>query len=214
MRKLTRIHLDRFLARHASSERTLDIGAGGDVYAKYFPNRVTLDINPANSPDVVGDAHTLPFPDASFSSILCTELLEHVRHPDTVVGEMARVLAPGGTLVLTTRFVYPLHGVPRDYWRFTRYGLEALFEDWDIVELAPETREFETLAVLLQRIGFQSTMRPNWLGKLATYGLAASISLGNLLIIERFGDIERKKPLDHMMASGYHLVAKKRPQTA
>jgi SAM-dependent methyltransferase len=208
MRKITRKHLEQFLAKHASQERTLDIGAGGSSYGRFFPNRYSIDIDPARKPDLVADAHRLPFKDGEFSTILCTEVLEHLRDPRTAIAEMRRVLRPGGTLILTTRFVYPIHDAPGDYWRFTCYGLRELFKEWNIVELVPETIDAETVAVLLQRLGFQTKMRFNTLSKLVTYTLARIAPVGDRLIVKRYGDIGKKREEDHILASGYYMVAK------
>ncbi len=209
MKKITRKKLDQFLLRHASKVRTLDIGSGGSGYDRYFPNRVTVDIDPARKPDIVADAEHLPFKDGEFSFVLCTEVLEHVRNPREAISEMHRVLEPGGTLILTTRFVYPLHDTPHDYWRFTRYGMEELFRDWEIKELVPETIDAETIGVLIQRIGLQTRMRANKLAKALTFGLASLASLGNKLIRTRYGEIQKRTPEDHLLASGYYLVARR-----
>lgn len=213
MRKITRIRLDAFLKRHASDARTLDIGSGGSGYDRYFPNRVTVDIDPARKPDIVADAEHLPFKDGEFPLILCTEVLEHVLNPRAAIAEMHRVLEPGGTLILTTRFVYPLHDTlhdtPHDYWRFTRYGMEELFRDWEIQELVPETTDAETIGVLIQRIGFQTRMRANKLSKALTFGLASLAHFGNKLIRTRYGEIQKRTPEEHLLASGYYLVARK-----
>jgi ubiquinone/menaquinone biosynthesis C-methylase UbiE len=47
-----------------------------------------------------GDAHSLPFPDATFDTVVCTFGLCAIPDPDTAVAEMVRVLRPGGRLVL------------------------------------------------------------------------------------------------------------------
>lgn len=46
------------------------------------------------------DAHALPFPDASFDSVVCTYSLCNIPDPHLAVGEMQRVLRPGGRLIL------------------------------------------------------------------------------------------------------------------
>lgn len=48
----------------------------------------------------VGDAHKLPFRSATFDLVICTEVLEHVVEPESVVSELARVLKPGGRAVI------------------------------------------------------------------------------------------------------------------
>jgi ubiquinone/menaquinone biosynthesis C-methylase UbiE len=51
---------------------------------------------------VVGDAHPLPFRDASFDGLFAGELVEHLPDPEAGIEEFRRVLRPGGMLVLTT----------------------------------------------------------------------------------------------------------------
>lgn len=50
---------------------------------------------------VVGDALALPYPDGSFDSVIASEILEHIPDDVTAIGELARVLRPGGTLAVT-----------------------------------------------------------------------------------------------------------------
>jgi SAM-dependent methyltransferase len=207
--KLTRKKLDGFLATYATDARILDIGAGGSSYDRYFPNRVTIDIDPGRMPDIVGDAHALPFKDGEFSTVLCTEVFEHVRDPRQVASEMSRVLAPGGTLILTTRFVYPLHDTPHDHWRFTKYALRDIFAEWDIVTLEPEAGTFSTIGVLLQRIGFQTRLRGGKVTKACIYALAWVFDHLNWLVVKEYGDIKRSVTETDILASGYYLVCKK-----
>jgi SAM-dependent methyltransferase len=71
-----------------------------------------------------------PFPlrDASLDTIFCCSVLEHVPDPWTVLGEFRRVLRPGGHVILSVPFLFYLHDAPRDYFRFTRYGVQSLAE--------------------------------------------------------------------------------------
>ncbi|MGQ0645404.1 MAG: class I SAM-dependent methyltransferase [Elusimicrobiota bacterium] len=48
-----------------------------------------------------GDAETLPFPDAGFDRVVCSETLEHVRRPEAVLKEIHRVAKPGARVVIT-----------------------------------------------------------------------------------------------------------------
>jgi SAM-dependent methyltransferase len=47
------------------------------------------------------DAEALPFADATFDRVFCSEVLEHVLHPDKVIAEIVRVTKPDGRVVLT-----------------------------------------------------------------------------------------------------------------
>src|SRR6185503_15052093 len=86
------------------------------------PGRFTYSV-PA---DLTWDGVRIPLADGSIGSALLFEVLEHCADPAIVVREAWRVLAPGGVLLFSTPFVYPLHGVPFDYQRLTRFGLERL----------------------------------------------------------------------------------------
>lgn len=51
--------------------------------------------------DIVSDIWDIPLPDGSFDAVLCTEVIEHVPYPIETVRELARLLRPGGRLILT-----------------------------------------------------------------------------------------------------------------
>lgn len=73
------------------SRKMLSVGAGK---LKAYKNRVSLLHNPAEH---------LPFPDNIFDLVTCLEALEFMMHPHAVLRETARVLRPGGLLVITNR---------------------------------------------------------------------------------------------------------------
>ncbi len=210
MKKITRKNLEKFLEKYATTERVLDLGSGGSSYGSFFPNRITVDIDPKRNPDIVADAQKLPFKDGEFSFVLCTEMLEHTLNPFKVEEELRRVMAKGGTLILSTRFVYPLHDAPHDYWRFTKYGLTKLFEAWEIIELRAETETFSAIGALIQRVGFQTKLKLNKLAKFLLFATAWLLDRLNWLILEEYGDIGKTKKESQIMATGYYLAAKKK----
>jgi SAM-dependent methyltransferase len=208
-KKITRKNLDPFLAKYASDKKVLDIGAGGSGYHKFFPNRLSVDIDPERKPDVVADAHKLPFADGEFEMVLCTEVLEHVKNPKVVMDEIFRVLKPGGLIVLTTRFVYPIHDAPHDYWRYTKYGLMHQFRNFKIIEIVPEAGSFSTIAILLQRLAFQSKFKMDKLVKLKLFVLAWIIKHFDWLVVEEYSDIKKSAMEKDIMTSGYYVAARK-----
>jgi ubiquinone/menaquinone biosynthesis C-methylase UbiE len=85
--------------------------------------------------DVAGSIYDIPFPDESFDSIVCTQVFEHLAYPWKAVKEIRRVLKKGGCVLITVPQTSPLHGEPWDYYRYTHWGLEALFEDFELIEM-------------------------------------------------------------------------------
>jgi SAM-dependent methyltransferase len=71
---------------------------------------------------------TVPLPDGSADLVLSTQVLEHVADPAGYLAECARLLRPGGQLVLTTHGIMYLHRDPTDYWRWTCDGLVRVVE--------------------------------------------------------------------------------------
>ncbi len=130
-------------ARPYVSGDLLDVGCGHKPYAALFATQVRrhigLDYPPtvdqhmtvgyrAPQVDIYGDGTALPLRDAAVDTVLCTQVLEHCAEPGAVMAEIARVLKPGGHLVLTAPQEWGLHQEPHDYYRFTRYGLQHLAE--------------------------------------------------------------------------------------
>ena len=60
-----------------------------------------------------GNIESIPLPSNSVDIAFCCETLEHVLHPVTALGELGRVLTPGGLLVLTTPNYLSLLGLQR-----------------------------------------------------------------------------------------------------
>tara|TARA_Y100000310_G_C20648814_1_gene798227 strand:+ start:1009 stop:1680 length:672 start_codon:yes stop_codon:yes gene_type:complete len=212
-RKITRPRLEKFLQQYATDAETLDIGCGNDQYGELFPNRTTLDIEAREGVqvDIVADAHDLSqIEDGSFEVILCTEVLEHLHTPAQAISEFHRVLRPGGLLILSTRFIFPIHDAPGDYYRYTKYGLQHLLQAFEIEELKAETTTSETLAVLYQRIGFQCDTL--WLKpfKLLWFLKAKLMMCLKGIITKEYGDIRHTREEKEILSSGYYVAARKR----
>jgi SAM-dependent methyltransferase len=207
--KITREPLDRFLRLHATERLTLDVGASIGSYAMLFPNRIGIDIERAPGVHVVMDAHSLAFRDRSFDVVLATEILEHLPEPQRAVDEMRRVLRPGGSVVLTTRFLFPLHDAPGDYYRYTRYGLAHLFRQFDQVEIVEETDAMGTLAVLVQRLAIQADTVGSRAVSQVWHLVARVVRRLSFLITREYGDGRERRTVQPMMTSGYYLVARR-----
>ena len=162
--------VQRAAAAIPNGSRVLDAGAGPAPYRELFAHceYVTSDwehsIYPdAQSADIIAPIDALPVEDDSFDAVICTEVLEHVAEPGAAVRELHRVLRPGGTLWLTTPFVWELHEEPYDYCRYTPHGLEHLMLGAGFEEVAVERLGgyFATVGQLLRSAGSITTASPH-----------------------------------------------------
>jgi SAM-dependent methyltransferase len=210
-RKITRERLESFLKSHATEKYTLDLGSSWSPYAAHFPNRVSCDIEARKEVDVVADAHNLPFKDSEFEVILCSEVLEHLHTPEKAASEIWRVLKPGGELILTTRFMFPMHDVPHDYFRFTESGMKYLFREWTVEELIPETINFETMAVLIHRMALMMELRGGKFTRTLIFLLSKIVQHLGFLVTKEYGrrQMDGSGVAFNTFASGYYLYARK-----
>lgn len=209
--KLTNRHSKKILSKYANNGKTIDIGCGGSPYLEFFPNRIGVDIVERENVDIIADAHDLHiFKNGEFDNVLCTEALEHFHSPYIAIKEMNRVLKKGGLLILTTVFIFPLHDIPNDYYRFTEYGLRFLLRDFEIIEIVEDGNTLGTIAILFQRIGFQCETL--WLKPLRIFWLllARVINWFSFIITKNYGDVENKSIVKNIMTSGYCVVCRKK----
>ncbi|MBI4902301.1 MAG: class I SAM-dependent methyltransferase [Acidobacteria bacterium] len=137
----------RFALSLPRGARVLDAGSGEGKYRHHFAHTRYTGVDLAvgdmswdySGLDVVGDLSALPMADGTFEACLNIVTLEHVREPGAVVREMARVLKPGGRLLMAVPQDWEVHQSPNDYFRYTRYGLRTLLQDagFGSIELQP-----------------------------------------------------------------------------
>jgi SAM-dependent methyltransferase len=96
-----------------------------------------LDIKPLENVDLVMDAETMSetIPHGTFDYVVSTSMLEHTPRPWKVVDSIASVLKPGGICLLSVPWMFPLHGEPDDFWRFSMQGLRRLVFASGLVEV-------------------------------------------------------------------------------
>jgi SAM-dependent methyltransferase len=114
----------------------LDAGSGEGQYRSAFAHTCYVGVDLAvgstswdySGLDAIGNLERLPFCDTSFDAILCTQVLEHVTEPSTVLAEIYRVLKPEARLFLSAPQSWHQHQKPHDYYRYTSFGLRYLLE--------------------------------------------------------------------------------------
>jgi ubiquinone/menaquinone biosynthesis C-methylase UbiE len=153
----------RYLARpdRPPAPRVLDLGCGTgdsvDLFRSLEPRVQWTGADIERSPEVAErtrtdadfvtfDGERLPFADRSFDLVYCKQVLEHVRRPQPLLAEAARVLAPGGWLVGSTSHLEAFHS--NSVWNYTPYGLMLLAEQarLELVEVRPVIDAFTLIA--------------------------------------------------------------------
>jgi ubiquinone/menaquinone biosynthesis C-methylase UbiE len=98
------------------TDRVLDIGCGNGIYTQWLAKKcdvaVGIDHNQKNldwaktefphCEFVFSNGESLPFDDNSFGAVMLTEVLEHLQDDRATLKEIARVLRPGGVLLIST----------------------------------------------------------------------------------------------------------------
>ncbi|MCU0397122.1 MAG: class I SAM-dependent methyltransferase [Cyclobacteriaceae bacterium] len=142
------IHSELYPAfRTYAKGKLLDIGCGKKPYKSVLiglvDQHVGVDhidtLHNLNDVDIIGTAYSIPVDSNLFDTVICTDVIEHLEEPSDAIAEAHRVLKPGGIAIYTTPLFWHLHEQPRDFYRYTKFGLQYLFEKngFQIVSIIP-----------------------------------------------------------------------------
>ncbi|MEO1999908.1 MAG: methyltransferase domain-containing protein [Planctomycetaceae bacterium] len=178
-----------FLTRKYLGQVILDAGAGEGSLVRQLRQDCTqaevqgVDLAPKNRDVDQGDLTNLAYADACFDTVFCSEVIEHLTPEDTstVMRELARVLRPGGSLIVTTPFAETLAestvACPRCDCAFHRWGHQQSFVQGDFSQLADQAglvpEEIRTIRYSrLRRVMFlgQSLLKLPWLKRYIAQG--------------------------------------------
>jgi SAM-dependent methyltransferase len=154
--------------------------------------------------DYFGNVWEIEERDEAFDAILCTEVLEHVPYPNESIREFARLLKPGGVLLLTAPFSSLPHMEPYYFYGgFSRYYYRHFLEanGFEIKRIDPNGNAFEYLA--------QETVRSkqyirNPLLKIVYMLMAYGLTVPLLKLLARLDTVSNKS-----LVFGYHVKAVK-----
>ncbi|MBI1395526.1 MAG: methyltransferase domain-containing protein [Betaproteobacteria bacterium] len=160
-----------------AGSRVLDVGAGSCPYRGAFAHcryetqdfvqlgAEQLRYGSYGTIDYVCDARSIPVADASFDAVLCTEVLEHVPDPCAVVREIARVLRPGGILILTAPLGSGIHQEPYHFYGgYTPYWYRLFLGDVGFRDVTVEPNGGSFAFFAQECIRFVRATRPLRLG--------------------------------------------------
>jgi SAM-dependent methyltransferase len=178
----------------------LDLGCGEaplyGIYGALVTSITCVDwagsLHAVGHADVLADLNeTCPLPDETFDTILCTDVIEHLKHPERLLMDAARMLKPGGHLILGTPYLYPLHELPHDYFRCSASALDMMARDarLTVVELRPYGGYRHVMVVMLakklQHVPLVRSLVPG-LGLMRSHARATTaFPLGYLLVASK-----------------------------
>lgn len=132
----------------------LDLGCGQKPFQSLFPRGkfIGVDFDLNSDAEVIADNHRLPFKDNSFDAIIASEVLEHSADEYQFIKEMRRVAKKNALVYISLPFIFPLHGVPHDFNRFTKYKLNNLFKDDKIIFLEASNNIFASVFIFINMV--------------------------------------------------------------
>jgi len=172
--------------------RVLDVGCGNRPYEQLFDasEYVGLELDtPENrltkTADVYYSGTVFPFEPNSFDSVVCNQVFEHIFEPEAFLREIGRVLKNQGQLLLTVPFVWDEHEQPRDFGRYSSFGLRALLSrnGFEVLELRKTVDDIRVIFQMLNAYIFKKTcVRNPYLSLLLTLILIAPFNLAGTVL--------------------------------
>lgn len=189
----------------------LDAGSGRSPWKDSLRKRgvhvVSIDIEDRGAEvDLIGDLHDMHHVESgSMETVLCTQVLEHLSKPWQALLEISRVLNDGGVLILSAPHLSVIHEAPHDYFRYTRFGLEALCRDcgFEVLSLEESGGLLSFLSHAISMV-FLCTLG-------GAPGLRQPAWLANLAFIHLLKPIDRLFGAASIYPCNYVLLARKRP---
>jgi SAM-dependent methyltransferase len=136
-------------------DKILDLGCGNKPgYHKFIKGKIVcFDKVKTGITHIIGDADNLPFKANSFDKVVSINSFYYFKSPFNVIKGIKRILKKNGKLIMVLPFIYPIHDVPYDKYRFTEYGIrELLKNDFDIKEIKTIGGIFNILAVFFHSL--------------------------------------------------------------
>jgi SAM-dependent methyltransferase len=219
---------DRFVqaeaARIVPGSRVLDVGAGSCPYRNLFahceykshdfirlrPDQL-LGRQGYGAIDYVSDILSIPVSDASFDVVLCTEMLEHVPEPILAVKEFARILKPGGRLLLTAPLGSGLHQDPYHFYGgYTPHWYHKFLEEAGFGDITVEANGGFFKHWGQENLRFSIFLAPWQKGRLVWFPLWLLSLLWFAMICPLLGHVLDRTDRDRAFTVGYHVTAVRR----
>lgn len=159
--------------------QVLDVGSQIQPYRPLLEGRinryVAVDLCQTALVNVVCRGEEIPLSDGLFDLVICTQVLEYIKEPASLIAEIHRLLKPGGCLWLSAPSVFPRDS-DEDLWRFSPGGLRLLLHKFEDVKIVAEDSSvagfFRTVNVC--SVGFA---KPALLASLLRFTMVPALNL-------------------------------------
>jgi len=175
------INRDRWIAQQAAmlpaGSRVLDAGAGSCPYRHLFSHceykaqdftslqGEQLSGGGYGRIDYVCDIADIPVDDGTFDVILCTEVLEHLPEPIKAIYEFARILKPGGKIIITAPLGSGIHQEPYHFYGgYTPFWYQKFLTEAGFESIEVEANDGSLRACAQESMRFIQLSRPFSLG--------------------------------------------------
>lgn len=204
--------IDEDLNKHSRSIKGTVVDVGGRklkhkgffrIPAEKIKEIITVNIEKNIGADIIASAEKIPLAADSAETVIMTEVLEHLQNPKEAIKEAARLLKPGGHIIISAPFLYPIHADPDDYQRLTAsWFRQTLAENnLEIMEIKEQGFLFTVILDSLKKIISEIKFTPvRWM-----------VALLFLPIAEIFLFWEKKFPPKAIKSyvGGYFIIARK-----
>ena len=219
---IRRYYVDEFHERNIrmlpKSAKILDIGGKkvrkrGQFDIEKHPIQVKyVNIDPGTNPDYLCNGSSIPIESKFFDGVICSELLEHVRNPTSILKEAFRVLKPGGLMFICVPFIFKIHPDPDDFGRYTDQYLRIILKEVGYKNIMIEKQGLypSVLVEMLRGCVFemQNERRPK--SKILRWLLSQMVIYGKRKAFKfEQRDYFKYHPFFNSYTTGYGIVARK-----
>lgn len=195
----------------------IDIGCGQMPYKKLILEEANvtsytgLDLEYGNKyygvikPDLIWDGKSIPVLDNSFNSAISTQVLEHVADSEVFLKEVYRILKHDGIYYITVPFLWNLHDVPNDEYRYTPFSLTRILNNAGFreVEIKAVGGWHSAMGIMIGAYACRAPMN-EYLRKIFKL-----ISLPTVKYFMRKGSKENKRIREGLMITGLMAICRK-----
>jgi len=138
LRRDVRTALQGCFSRYLTVQMNVyDIGCGDKPFAEFLKGKVKSHIGvdiengfyDRSHIDLIGSACEIPVKNGTADAVISSQVLEHLSDPRESLKESARILKEGGLLFLSFPFLYPIHALPHDYFRYTEFAANVMLKE-------------------------------------------------------------------------------------